>query len=127
MKPKLAVCPKTAVRSQMRKKWECIFATIFHKNGFWCRNFENLTLNLESALPRYHVCEFPGKTNKFDFFSPNLPQNEFWRHNFKDLTLDSESAPPRCHVCQFSGKAGSFVFFRPNLSKNGFWVINSEN
>ena len=38
------------------------------KNRFWGRNFENQNPDLESALPRYHVCQFSGKRDKFDFF-----------------------------------------------------------
>ena len=30
----------------------------------------------ESAVPRYHVCQFSVKTNNFDFFGPNLPKKE---------------------------------------------------
>ena len=63
--------------------------------------FRKSTLDLESALPRYHMCQFSGKTNNFDFFSPNLARTEFWGLNFKNLSPDSESLPPRYHVCQF--------------------------
>ena len=46
------------------------------KNGFWGRNFKNLSPDSESALPRYHVCQFSVKTENFDFFGPNLPEKE---------------------------------------------------
>ena len=42
------------------------------KNGYWGRNFKNLSLDLESAPPRYHVCQFSVKMDNFEFFSLNL-------------------------------------------------------
>ena len=64
------------------------------------------------------MCQFSGKTNSFDFFSPNLCKNEFWGRNFKNLSLDLESAPPGYHVCQFSVKMDNFEFFNLNLGKS---------
>ena len=46
------------------------------KNGFWGRNFKNLSLDSESTPPLYHVCQFSVKTDNFDFFGPNLPKKE---------------------------------------------------
>ena len=43
-------------------------------NGFRGRNFENFTLDLELALPRYHVCQFSVKTDNVDFFWPKFSQ-----------------------------------------------------
>ena len=43
-------------------------------NGFWGRNFENLSPDAESAPPRYHVNLFTAKTNNFDFFWPKYAQ-----------------------------------------------------
>ena len=76
------------------------------KNGFWGRNFKNP--DSESALPRYHVCQFSIKTDNFDIFGPNLPKYGFSGWNFKNLSLDSESTPPIYHVCQFSVKMDNF-------------------
>ena len=45
------------------------------------------------------MCQFSGKTEKFDFFDPNLPKNGFWGQNFEKLSPDTESAPPKYHVC----------------------------
>ena len=42
------------------------------KNVFWGRNFKNLSVDLESASPRYHVCQFSGKTDNFEFFHLNF-------------------------------------------------------
>ena len=66
---------------------------------------------------RYHVCQFSGETNNFDFFNPNLPKNGFWGRNFKNLSADSGLLPPRDHVCQFSVKIDDFDFFGLNLGK----------
>ena len=46
------------------------------KNEFWGQNFKNGSPDLESALPRYHMCQFSVKRTTFDFFDPNLPTNE---------------------------------------------------
>ena len=78
------------------------------KNGFWGRNFKNLSLDLESASLRYYVHQFSDKTDNFEFLGPNLPKNGFWGRNFKNLSLDSESTPPKYHVCQFSVKMDNF-------------------
>ena len=66
---------------------EIIFAPIFRQNrqdnfeylgsnlpkiGFWGRNFRNLSLNLESTPPMYHVCQFSFKMVNFWFFGLNL-------------------------------------------------------
>ena len=42
------------------------------KNGFWGPNFQNLSLDLESAPPKYHVSQFSGKRDNFKFFGLNL-------------------------------------------------------
>ena len=55
----------------------------------------------ESALPRYHVYQFPVRTDNFDIFDPNLPKSGFWGRYFKNLSPDLESALPRFQVYQF--------------------------
>ena len=82
---------------------------------------------LGSTLPRYHECQFSGKTDIFDFFGPDLPKNEFRGQNFENLSLDLKLAPPRYHFCQFSDKTDSFDFFGQNLPKNRFRLGNSES
>ena len=65
------------------------YVPIFRKNGnfdffnpnlpeneFWGQNFKNRSPDSESALPRYHVCQFSVKTDNFDFLDPNLPKKE---------------------------------------------------
>ena len=49
---------------------------------------ENLSLESESAHPRYQVHQFSGKTDNFDFLIPNLPKKRFWGRNFKLVSLD---------------------------------------
>ena len=74
-------------------------------------------LKLESASSRYHVCQFSGKTDTFDFFGSNLPKNRFWGLNFKKLSLDFDSAPPSSLANQFSVKIDDFEFLGLNLGK----------
>ena len=42
------------------------------KNGFWGRNFKNLSLGSESAPPKYHVSQFSVKMKNFEYFGLNL-------------------------------------------------------
>ena len=42
------------------------------QNGFCGRNFKNISLDSESAPPRYHVCQFSVKMCNFKFFGLNL-------------------------------------------------------
>ena len=72
-------------------------------------------LEWESASSRYHVYQFSGKKNNFDFFGPNLPRNEFWGQNFENLSL--ESAPLIYHECQFLFKMDNFEFFGQSSGK----------
>ena len=44
------------------------------KNGFWSRNFKNLSLDLELASLRYFKHQFSDKTDNFEFLGPNLPK-----------------------------------------------------
>ena len=39
------------------------------KNGFCGQNFKNLSPDLESALPRYHVCQVLVKMDNFELFA----------------------------------------------------------
>ena len=90
------------------------------KNGFWGRNFENLTPDSESAPPSYHMCRFLGKMDKFYFFGQDLPKNGFWGRNFENISPDSESSHPRYNVCQFSGKTDNFELFGLNFGKSPY-------
>ena len=68
----------------MRINRECFFGSNLPKNGFWGRNFKNLTGDLESALAKYHACQFSGKIDNFDIFDPSLPKNKFRGQNFEN-------------------------------------------
>ena len=48
------------------------FSPNLPKSGLWGRNFKNLSADLESAAPRYHVCQCSGKTDNIEFFHLNL-------------------------------------------------------
>ena len=60
------------------------------KNGFWSKNFKNLSLVLKSASLRYYVYQFSDKRDNFEFLDTNLPKNWCWGKNFKNLILDSD-------------------------------------
>ena len=92
------------------------------KNGFWRRNFKNLSLDSESVSWRYYGHQFLDKTDNYEFLGPNLPKNGFWGRNFKNVSLDSESTPPIYHMCQFLVKMDSFWFFGLNLGKLSNYV-----
>ena len=62
------------------------------KNAFWCHNFKNISLDLESASLRYFVHQFSNKMDNFEYLGPNLPKTGFWGQNSKYLNLDLESA-----------------------------------
>ena len=77
IKQKLAVCPKTAARSQkIRINRESFFCPNFPKNEFWGSNYETLSTGFESVIPIYNECQFSGKTDNFDFSGPNLPKKK---------------------------------------------------
>ena len=42
------------------------------KNWFWDWNFKDLSLDSESTLPIYHLCQFLVKIDGFQFFGLNL-------------------------------------------------------
>ena len=94
------ICPKMDVGMKIQKTNVGIRICIV-KNGFWGRNFKNLSPDLESAYLRYYVHQFSDKTNNFEILRPNLPKDEFWGRNFKNRSLDLDSTPPIYHVCQF--------------------------
>ena len=35
------------------------------QSGFWGRKFKNLSPDLESAIPRYHTCQFSVKMDNY--------------------------------------------------------------
>ena len=46
---------------------EKLFGPTLLKNGFWGRNFKNLSPVSESAPPKHHVCQFFVIMDKFQF------------------------------------------------------------
>ena len=42
------------------------------KDGFWDRNFKNLSLGSELTPPKYHMCQFSVKMDNLYFFGLNL-------------------------------------------------------
>ena len=86
------------------------------KNGFWGRNFKNLSLHLESAPLRYCVHQFSDKTDTFEFLGPNLPKNGLWGQNFKSKSgfgINTSKIP--C-VPIFS-QNGQLLVFRPKFGE----------
>ena len=63
LKHKTKTICMSAARSQLRINRGCFFRPYFSKNKFWDWTFKSITPQLESALPRYHVFQFPGKIN----------------------------------------------------------------
>ena len=57
------------------------------------------------------VCKFSGKTNNFDFFSPNLPKNESRVGDSKNYCWNKNRHFSIYHVCQFLVKMNNFEFF----------------
>ena len=60
-------------------------------NEFLGRNSKNVSPDSESAPPRYHVCQFSGKTDNFEFSGLNfwkLPNYVlyFGSYNVEDIT-----------------------------------------
>ena len=90
---------------------------ILPKNEFWGQNSKNLSLDLESAPPRYHVSQYSSKTESFDSFSPNLPQNWFLGSEFQKSKSGSGISVTEIPVCQFPIKINNSEFFGLNLGK----------
>ena len=51
-----------------------------------------------------HVCQFSGKTNSFDFFSPNLPKNGFRVGNSKNYCRNKNQHPQYTMCANFQSK-----------------------
>ena len=63
-------------------KWTSFtcFAQIYQEMEYWGLNFKNLSVDLESVPLIYHVCQFSGKTDNFEFFHQNFEKlpNYMW-------------------------------------------------
>ena len=66
-----------------------IFGPNLPKNKLWGRNFKNLSLDSESAPPRYHVSEFSVKMDNFEFFGLNLGKLPYYVRCFGSNTVES--------------------------------------
>ena len=63
------------------------------RNGVWGRNFEILSLYLESAPPRYHLNQFSVKMDNFEFVGLNLGKlsNYVWYFGSNIVEVVAES------------------------------------
>ena len=57
-------------------------------NGFWGRSFKILSLDLESAPPRYHMSQFLVKMENFEFFCLNLAKLPNYVRYFGSNTVE---------------------------------------
>ena len=56
------------------------------------------------SISIYHVCQFSGKANSFDFFSPNLPKNGFRVGNSKNCCRTKNQHPRYTMCANFESK-----------------------
>ena len=63
------------------------------KNGFWGWNFKNLSLDLESLPPRYHVYQFLDELDNSEFFGLNLGKLPNYMRYFGSYSI--EGVPER--------------------------------
>ena len=56
----------------MQNKQLSLFWPKFAQKCILGQNLKNLSVDLESASPRYHKCQFSGKRDNFQFFHINL-------------------------------------------------------
>ena len=78
--------------ANFQAKWTThFFGPNLPKNVFWGWNFKNLSVNLESAPPKYHVCQFSGKTDNFEFFDLKI-SGYFASNNVEGVAKNSVKA-----------------------------------
>ena len=106
----------------MRINRECFFGSSLLRKGFWCRNFENLAPEQESALPRYHECQFSSKTDSFNFFGPNLPKNGFRVENSESKCWNKNQYPRDTMCTNFQEKRATLTFLAQICPKVDFEV-----
>ena len=59
--------------ANFQTKWTTLsFWAQICPNGFFVSNFKNVSLDSESAPPRYHVSQFSVKIDNFEFFQPKF-------------------------------------------------------
>ena len=54
-----------------------LFGPNLPKKEIWCRNFEKLSPDTESAPPRYHCANFQAKRTTFTFSAQICPKKDF--------------------------------------------------
>ena len=62
------------------------FSPNLAKKRFWGWNFKNISPDLESAPPRYHMCRFSVKADKF--FDLNLGKLTIYVHYFGSYKIE---------------------------------------
>ena len=58
------------------------------KNCFWCWNFKTLSLDSESAPPRYQVCQCSVKMDNFELYGLNLGKFPNYMQYFGSNTVE---------------------------------------
>ena len=70
-----------------------------------------IRINIFEILCVYvRVCQFSGKTNSFDFFSPNLPKNGFRVGNSRNYCRNKNQHPRYTMCANFQSKWKTFNF-----------------
>ena len=100
------ICPKNGFRFGISEKYSQ------NKNQHpqdLCLKFEKtnieIRINIFEILCVYvRVCQFSGKTNSFDFFSPNLPKNGFRVGNSKNYCRNKNQHPRYTMCANFQSK-----------------------
>ena len=84
-----------------------------------------IRINIFEIMCMYvQVHQISGKTNSFDFFSPNLPKNGVRIGNSESYCRNENQHPGYTTCVNFSVKMNNFEFFGTNLSKKGYRVGN---
>ena len=93
------------------------------KNGFCDWNFKNLSLDWESAPPRYHVRQFSGKTDKLTFLAQIYRKMDFWLETQKTNVGIGISILEIPFVLIFKQKSQPGLF-RPKFALN--WILGLD-
>ena len=74
--------PRDMLCSYIRQNKQFYFLGLtLPKNGFLGFEIQKTNFGIRICISKYHVCQFSGKTDNFDFSDPNLPEKEFWVGN----------------------------------------------
>ena len=61
------------------------------RNGFWGRNFKNLSPDSESPPPRFHMCQFSVEIDNFEFFGLNVGKLPNYLRYFKSNNVEGSA------------------------------------